>query len=53
MDLTKDEARELIKNKILTDKKLPIYDEIIYRVVGKNNIKEYTFRGLLIYIYDF
>lgn len=52
MDITKEEARTLLTNKILMNERLPIYDELIYRVVGDNEIKEYTFRGLLKYVYD-
>lgn len=52
MDITKEQARTLIENKILINKRLPIYEEVIYSVVGYNEIKEYTFRSLLKYVYD-
>jgi len=52
MDITKEQARTLIENKILTNKRLPIYEDVIYRIVSDNEIKEYTFRGLLKYVYD-
>lgn len=52
MNLTKDEARKLLENKILTDERLPIYDEIIYKIGTKNSITDYTFRGLIKYIYE-
>ena len=52
MDITKEQARKLIENKILIDKRLPIYDEIIYSVLNNNQVTEYSFRGLLKYIYD-
>ncbi len=52
MDITKEQARKLIENKILTDRKAPIYDEVIYSFGSDNEIKEYTFRGLLKYVYE-
>jgi hypothetical protein len=52
MDITKEQARKLIENKILTNQRLPIYDEIIYIVISDSEIKEYSFRGLLKYVYD-
>ena len=52
MDITKEKARTLLENKILTNQRLPIYDEVIYRIVCDNEIKQYTFRGLLKYVYD-
>jgi len=51
-DITIEEARNLIVNKILKDQRMPIYDEIIYRIVYNNEIKEYSFRGLLKYVYE-
>ena len=52
MEITKEHARQLIENKVLIDQRLPVYDEIIYRLVSDNEIKEYSFRGLLGYVYD-
>ncbi len=53
MDLTKDEARQMLTNKIIWDEKMPIWEEVIYNInTSKNTIKEYTFRGLIKYIYE-
>ena len=52
MDITKEQAKKLIENKILTDQRIPIYDVIIYTTSNNNEIKEYSFRSLLKYVYE-
>lgn len=51
MDITKEQARTLLLNKILRNQRLPIYNDLIF-VIEDDKIKDYTFRGLLKYAYD-
>jgi len=51
-NITIEQARELIENKILKDQRMPVYDEIVYKIVNNNEIEEYSFRGLLKYVYE-
>ena len=52
MKITKKQARQIILNHIIMTERLPIYDEVLYNITSKNIIQDYTFRGLLKYIYD-
>ena len=52
MKLTKKQARQIILNHIIMTERLPIYDVVLFKITGKNKIEDYTFRGLLKYIYD-
>lgn len=51
MDITKEEAREVLEREIVLNK-MPIYDKVVYQKTSKNSITSYTFRGLLKYIYS-
>lgn len=51
MKLTKEEARNLIEYEIKING-LPIYDKVLYESKTDNENITYTFRFLLMFIYD-
>jgi hypothetical protein len=54
--MNKEIARNILynylKSKINNNQDLPIWDEIIYSTYENNVLDEWTFRGLLQYIYE-
>lgn len=52
MDITIEEAREILTSKILFNGRMPIYETHIYRIKSIKNVKTYSFRELLKYVYE-
>ena len=52
MDITKEQAREMITSKIIYEQRMPIYEETIFKIKSIKNVKTYSFKELIKYVYE-